>query len=100
MEKTAILLLCLCTWGAAEDLRAKLTYYVKHQPHLHAQLEATFHEVSNPRHQNYGKHLSFEEVVRHQIPTNEHIALVEAHLASIGAVEIDRTVAGDKVSYS
>jgi tripeptidyl-peptidase-1 len=79
------------------DELARLTFYVKQQPAFLAQLETTFHEVSNPKHENYGKHLSFEEVVRLQTPLLEHVNMVESHLASIGAIEISRTVAGDKI---
>ena len=44
----------------------EVTYFVKHQPHLRAELLSRFDAVSDPTSPSYGQHLSFHEVVRLQ----------------------------------
>ncbi len=84
-SRTVFLALALSTALSTPLESAKVTFYVRHQEANRAVLEKTFHEVSNPQHERYRKHLSHAEVLRLQTPHPDHIAMVESHLFSIGA---------------
>ena len=88
------LLATLATTTAA----TRVTYYVKHQPQHVATLLSQFHEVSDPKHPSYGKHLSLAQVVELQRPLESDLAAVREHIQRAGGVEIGVSAAADKIN--
>jgi tripeptidyl-peptidase-1 len=73
----------------------RVTFYVKQ--HGAAKLREEAWLVSDPTSERYGDFLSFEEVVELQRPTEDHLAMVHAHLDRLGVRDRRATVAGDKI---
>ena len=99
--KRALALLLLAAASAddtaSDGTTARVTYYVKHRPENVAALLRRFHEVSDPRHPDYGKHMSHEEVQALQEPKASHIEAVRTHIRQSGGTEVSATVAQDKI---
>ena len=83
-----------------DETRRVGIFFVKHQQGLVKELEKWFHSVSDPQSKDYGNFLTFDDVVRLQTPHRESIDNVEKLLQRIGAVEISRSIAGDKIVAS
>ena len=62
-----------------------------------ATLLSQFHEVSDPKHPSYGKHLSLAQVVELQRPLESDLAAVREHIQRAGGVEIGVSAAADKI---
>ena len=74
-----------------------VTFFAKHEPHKVDELVSALHAASDPRSPSYGKHLSHAETIRLQRPASATVDAVEAHIASLGGVVTDRSLAGDKI---
>ena len=74
-----------------------MTYYVKQDVEKIELLRERFHEVSNPRSEDYGNYVTFREITEIQRPKQTHIDSVLDHISSVGGTYIDRSLAGDKI---
>lgn len=79
----------------SDTARVELTFAVRQQNQ--GELLKIFHEVSDPDHASYGKHLSFDQVNALTAPAQEDVNAVEAALRDLGASDVRRTVSGDFV---
>lgn len=89
--------LALSASGQEDAGAVRVTFFAKHQQHLREQLVERFHEVSDPRHERYGLHLSLDAVTEFQRPRSEHVAAVREHLQSLGGIEVAASRAEDKI---
>jgi tripeptidyl-peptidase-1 len=96
-SKWLVVLVGLVSVVESATLPNELTFFVKQQAHLLAELESKFHSVSDPDSADYGKHLTLEETVKYQRPSEEHLSMLAKHVASVGGNIVDQSVAGDKV---
>ena len=75
--------------------RGEVTFFLKQA--RAAELTRAFVRVSDPASAEWGAFLSHEEVLELQRPLGEHVAMVERHLAEIGATGVRWSTARDKV---
>jgi hypothetical protein len=92
---------CLLATSNAVASPVECTFFVKQQPSRIAQLEASFHAVSDPDSLSYGEHLQFDAVVELQRPRADHLRSVREHIASVAPGGLVReSLAGDKLVVS
>jgi tripeptidyl-peptidase-1 len=75
----------------------KAQFVFKHDPVKQAKLEKIFWEVSNPKHPNYGKYLTWEEVASYFAAPESDIAYVQDWLQMNGASDITLSGYGDTI---
>jgi len=83
------------TGHVAQDTTIELTFAVKQQ-NLGKLLD-TFHSVSNPDSQDYGKYMSAEAVNSLTAPRSADVELVESYVRSLGGKNIRRTTSNDYI---
>ena len=102
MLKAIVVIACAATAttataAAADVTSTRITYYVKHQPSKVQTLLETFHKVSNPRHHQYGNHLSLKEVQQLQTPLQSDVDAIMGHIQRIDGTVISSTPVMDKI---
>ena len=80
----------------------ELTFFVKHQPPLVAELLNHFHAVSDPSSVRYGAHLTLEQTAELQKPAAASVTAVERHITRTDGLGLSghiirRSLAGDKI---
>ena len=93
-------LFTLLQCGVLSNEMVEMTYFIKHQPSLVAELHDRFHSVSDPQSELWGQHLSHAEVIALQTPSPEHQDVVQRHLAAINATNIRYTQGAEPRVYS
>ena len=93
----ALLMATQCAFVLGTDM-VQVTYFIKHQPHHVKELYNRFQSVSDPRSKLWGQHLSHAEVVALQTPAQEHLEVVQNHLAAVNATDIRFTQGNESSS--
>jgi tripeptidyl-peptidase-1 len=92
------------SWVKGEEPPAEhsvqLSVVVRVDDDRRAELEQTFWEVSNPKHANYGKYLSRDEVTEMLAVPQERVERIQEYLASGGCTDINVAPQQDVVSVS
>jgi tripeptidyl-peptidase I len=87
MKSMVLVATALSAAAVAAD-SSRVTYYVKHQESNVKELLTKFHEISNPKSEDYGKHMTLQEVQQLQVPLNKDILAVREHIRRVGGTEI------------
>jgi tripeptidyl-peptidase-1 len=82
------------------DHSVSLSVVVRIDEDRHADLERTFWEVSNPKHANYGKYLSRDEVTEMLAVPQDRVERIQEYLASHDCTEIKAAPQRDVVSVA
>lgn len=71
-----------------QEYPVELTVALRVDTDRHAELERVFWEVSNPKHKNYGNHLSIDEITKILAIPDSRVGLVTSYFEQAGATTV------------
>merc|ERR1719267_257719 len=71
------------------DYSVSMTVALKVDPERRAALEKTFWEVSDPKHEKYGQHLSIDDITKLLAIPDERVAPVVKYFTEAGATSVE-----------
>ena len=71
-----------------QEYSVELTVALRVDTDRHAELERVFWEVSDPKHKNYGNHLSIDEITKILAIPDSRVGLVTSYFEQAGATTV------------